>query len=386
MAHQDNEQLERDIFGGSDSELSDEEDFNQRRKQSRRQDDEPAEAAEESSASDSDEYQDERAPSQAKRAKGTRKRRVPAGDGDESRPASKKRKRTKKSAGSPELTEEQLSEMTPEQARQATLDRRINEILKPKKANRPKKRKDEDDLDKFADEEVSKLKDAMNAAAEADEAAIHNKQPAYAKVKLLPEVMNTLRKAALAQSIVDNNLLGVVTRWLEPLPDKSLPSLNIQKEFFPVLKKMEFIDKDILKESKLGPIVIFYTKSKRVPADIRRIAEHLISSWSRPIIKRSASYRDRVVPLAESTTFVPGPGRGAEKLHSIMARAKETDKNRIKKNAVSIPIPEHRSYSVAPRRGVVGGGDSQSVAADGERRRRNADRLRSLARKVAPKT
>ena len=39
---------------------------------------------------------------------------------------------------------------------------------------------------------------------------------------------------------MDNNLLEGVRRWLEPLPDKSLPALDIQKEFFPALKKMEF--------------------------------------------------------------------------------------------------------------------------------------------------
>lgn len=92
-----------------------------------------------------------------------------------------------------------------------------------------------------------------------------------------------------AQSIIDNNLLEGVRRWLEPLPDKSLPALNIQSAFFDILGKM-YIDTNTLKDSQLGRIVLFYTKCKRVTSAIQRQAVALVSVWSRPIVKRSASY------------------------------------------------------------------------------------------------
>lgn len=72
---------------------------------------------------------------------------------------------------------------------------RIDAILKPKKTSRPKKRKkDEDVLDRFADEEVSRLRESMLAAADDDEKANKEKLPATAKLRMLPEVMNVLRK------------------------------------------------------------------------------------------------------------------------------------------------------------------------------------------------
>lgn len=271
-------------------------------------------------------------------------------------------------------------------------------ILKPKKANRQKKRKkdDEEILDRFADEEVSRLREAMLGAAADDEQANRDKLPATNKLKLLPQVMEVLRKYAvtflivssllifrrqsLSQSIVDNNLLEGVRRWLEPLPDRSLPALNIQRDFFPILKRMEFIDSTVLKESGLGRIILFYTKCKRVTTDVQRIANELVSTWSRPIIKRSASYRDRVVPIAEED----GTERTNERLNAILARAKEGEKNRIRKNAVMIPQKNIGTYTVAPRTssGVMKN-NSTSVDTDIVRRKVNAERLRTLSRKMA---
>lgn len=278
---------------------------------------------------------------------------------------------------------------------------KIDEILKNKKTNRPRKKKNNDEvLDSFADDEVARLRETMSNAAEEDIRSNQEKLPATAKLKLLPEAMETLRKcvsllscssiknsnhhprASLAQSMIDNNLLEAVRRWLEPLPDRSLPALNIQREFFNIIKKMEFIDSAVLKESGLGRVVLFYTKCKRVTPDITRIANDLVSIWSRPIIKRSASYRDRIVPVAQDMDV---DMRAGERLNAILARAKEAEKGRVKRNAVMIPQRELGTYTVAPKmNGGVGRG-SISVDVDIERRRKNAERLRSLTRKVSMK-
>jgi Uncharacterized conserved protein len=149
---------------------------------------------------------------------------------------------------------------------------------------------------------------------------------------------------------------------------------------------MEFIDSAVLKESGLGRVVLFYTKCKRVTSDIARIARDLVSIWSRPIIKRSASYRDRIVPTAQDGSEMgDGSGRGGERLNAILARARETEKNRVRKNAVMIPQRELGNYTVAPKMnaGVMRG--NVSVDVDIERRRKNAERLRSLTRKVSMK-
>ncbi|KAF9223761.1 transcription factor iws1 [Gyrodon lividus] len=319
-----------------------------------------------SSGESSDAYEQER----ASKLKRKIKRRTDDADG---RQAQRKRKRK-------QLTEEDLNDLPPEKANKLRLDMQFDAILKPKKASRQKKRKkdEEDVLDRFADEEVSRLREAMLGAAADDEQANREKLPATNKLKLLPQVMEVLRKQSLSQSIMDNNLLEGVRRWLEPLPDRSLPALNIQRDFFPILKRMEFIDSAVLKESGLGRIILFYTKCKRVTADIQRIANDLVSIWSRPIIKRSASYRDRVVPTAQEDNE-----RANERLNAILARAKEGEKNRIRKNAVMIPQRDFGTYTVAPKSNAGVVRNNSTVENDVARRKLNAERLRSLSRKMS---
>ncbi|KAF9801647.1 hypothetical protein IEO21_10072 [Rhodonia placenta] len=267
------------------------------------------------------------------------------------------------------------------------LDMQLEAILKPKRASKPRRKKKDDDdvLDRYADEEVSRLREAMMTAAQDDEQANREKLPATSKLRLLPQVMEVLRKNSLSQSIIDNNLLEGVRKWLEPLPDKSLPALDIQKEFFPILKKMEFIDTPVLKEARLGPVIIFYTKCKRVTPDIARLANDLVSAWSRPIIKRSASYRDRIIPTAHSGDGDSGRP-GGERLNAILARAKESEKNRVRKNAVMIPQRMLGSYTVAPKSNTGNAKNTMSVDVDIERRKKNAERLRTLTRKITTKT
>ncbi|KIK66684.1 hypothetical protein GYMLUDRAFT_37824 [Collybiopsis luxurians FD-317 M1] len=384
-----NDKLARDIFGGSDSELSSDEEEVQDRQLPGGTGAGAGVYDDEGSGGDSeDDYQEDK-PSSSSRKKKSSKSKSRRGEEDEAMGETRKRKRTAKKKKSA-YEDIDLNELPPEQANKIRLDMQIEAILKPKKSSRPKKRKNNDEvLDSFADDEVARLRETMNNAADEDIKAKQEHLPATAKLRFLSEAMETLRKASLAQSIIDNNLLDAVKRWLEPLPDRSLPALNIQRELFAALRKMEFIDSAALKEAQLGPLVLFYTKCQRVTPDVKRMAQELVSTWSRPIIKRSASYRDRVVPVMNHMDVDDGSGSQSqyrpEKLSAIMAKAREEDKHRVRKNAVSIPTASLGTYTVAPRNNAGLQKMNASVDNDIERRRKNAERMRSLTRKVAGK-
>jgi transcription factor SPN1 len=178
--------------------------------------------------------------------------------------------------------------------------------------------------------------------------------------------------------MIDNNLLEAVKRWLEPLPDRSLPALNIQRTLFEALVKMEFIDSSVLRESGLGKIVLFYTKCKRVNPGISRIASTLVEAWSRPIIKRSASFRDMAIPVADNDSVVK-----LDRLNVILAKAKAAEKGLpVRTNAVRIPTAEGRRYTVAPKPNAGFLRHDAAVDLDTERRKRNAERMRALTRKM----
>lgn len=77
----------------------------------------------------------------------------------------------------------------------AQVDARIEAALKAGK-RRTKRRRNtgEDDLELMADEEVSALRTEMIMAADEDEEANRNKQPATSKLRLLTRVVSTLQK------------------------------------------------------------------------------------------------------------------------------------------------------------------------------------------------
>ncbi|CAE6431606.1 unnamed protein product, partial [Rhizoctonia solani] len=292
-------------------------------------------------------------------------------------PKKRRKRREKEREREPSVEADKMQDLTPEERKRLELAQKIDSIVKPNKAGKRKKRKkggDEEEIDLHGDEEVNRLRQAMYTAADRDIEANASKQPAVSKLKMLGEVMDTLQKSSLAQSVLDNNLLEGVRRWLEPLPDKSLPALSIQNAFFEILPKLE-IDTPVLKESGLGKIVLFYTKCKRVTPAIRRIADTLVANWSRPIVKRSASYRDRHVPTTEAEISVR-----TEKLNKLLERAALTNNGRGRKNAVRIPESAIGRYTVAPKSGNAG--VSANVAADVERRKANQERMKRMQRKL----
>lgn len=253
----------------------------------------------------------------------------------------------------------------------AQVNAQIDAALKSGKRRSTRRRAaGEDDLELLADEEVSSLRSEMIVAADEDEEANKFKQPATAKLRLLPRVVSTLQKTHLHQAIVDNNLLEGVKRWLEPLPDRSLPALNIQKQLFRVLENMS-IDTISLKMSGLGRIVVFYSLCKRVETSIRRSADHLIEVWTRPILKRSASYRDRHVTQAE--WFQNSPYNPSSQAAST---ALATDP---KRRHVGIPQAVTTGFQVAPRSHVSGSGndhENQTRIANHQRLNRFRSRLK----------
>nr|XP_019011908.1 transcription factor IWS1 [Kwoniella pini CBS 10737]OCF50689.1 transcription factor IWS1 [Kwoniella pini CBS 10737] len=238
--------------------------------------------------------------------------------------------------------------------RRMALEERIDNIGKKAKITRRKKKGDDEDIvDNYHDEICARLRDRMISAADKDEAANRQKLPGTAKLAMLDEVMGVLRNTTLWQSIVDNGVLEAVKRWLEPLPDRSLPSVGIQKAIFEVLPKMD-LDTTTLKECRLGPIVLFYTKTKRVTPAINRQADALVQAWSRPIIKRPANYRSRQVDTQDEIEMgqmqiAVGLGGGSQQRTKFKRfdTKKALAENANRKGA-RLQIVKDIQYSIAP--------------------------------------
>jgi transcription factor SPN1 len=165
------------------------------------------------------------------------------------------------------------------------------------------------DLEMMGDTEVDNVRSRMAKAAEMDTEARTAGQTAMHKLKMLPEVVALLHRNQFQNQLVDPdiNLLESVRFFLEPLNDGSLPAYNIQRELFAALAKLP-ITKETLVASGIGKVVMFYTRSSRTEALIKRQAEKLLSEWMRPILNRTDDYRQRTIATADyDPTYVLPP-------------------------------------------------------------------------------
>jgi transcription factor SPN1 len=102
----------------------------------------------------------------------------------------------------------------------------------------------------------------MDEAVDEDEELRKQKLPAINKTKLLPQLLNILRKKKLHIVFLDFNLLACLTKWIKPFPDNSLPSINVRTALYKVLAELP-VDRDHLKESGMGKVVMGLWQHKK---------------------------------------------------------------------------------------------------------------------------
>ncbi|GAA5833536.1 hypothetical protein JCM11251_003521 [Rhodosporidiobolus azoricus] len=375
-----------DIFGEEDSDLSELEPSDNEADAAPRRSASPsasrsASPAHERSASpaaapsddeEGDEYQDDALKKMGKIAK---KKRAP---GEEEEDVGERPKKKKKSAPRKKRSEERVEEpeseeeLDPEARRRKDLSKRLTEIIKkPSGKGKKKKQQDEEDLEMLNDEAVAQMRMQMMSACDRDLEENELGRPAVHKLRLLPKVVDIMQKTALAETIVENGMLEAVKRWLEPLPDRSLPALNIQRPLFNLLRTIT-IETSALKSSGLGKIVYFYTKCKRVDPAVARVANQLVSDWMRPILRRSKAFVDRDLSSGFGGASHAAALAASKRLDAAGAGAGEQASRHAR-----IPQALTATFVNAPRSGSGARGEGGSMPGSG-----SGARMREFKKKL----
>lgn len=137
----------------------------------------------------------------------------------------------------------------------------------------------------------------LEVTAEEDADLNRQGKPAINKLKKLPLLTEVLSKKQLQLEFLDHGVLTLLKNWLEPLPDGSLPNINIRTEILKILNDFpidleQYDRREQLKKSGLGKVIMFLSKSDEEINANRKLAKELVDKWSRPIFNKSTRFED----------------------------------------------------------------------------------------------
>ncbi|XP_071701962.1 protein IWS1 homolog 1-like [Rutidosis leptorrhynchoides] len=137
----------------------------------------------------------------------------------------------------------------------------------------------------------------LEVVAELDAELNRKSQPAINKLKKLPLLTEALSKKQLQLEFLDHGVLTLLKIWLEPLPDGSLPNINIRAAILKILSEFpidldQYDRREQLKKSGLGKVIMFLSKSDEETTANRKLAKELVDKWSRPIFNKSTRFED----------------------------------------------------------------------------------------------
>jgi TFIIS helical bundle-like domain len=139
----------------------------------------------------------------------------------------------------------------------------------------------------------------MEVAVEKDVSLNRAGKPAIEKLLMLPRLWAVIHncKSSLQLEFIRCGVLASLGKWLEPLPDGSLPNVQVRNTVLQILLALpiNFEEEVVMQEfkaSELGNTTMFLANLPMETNANRKLAKELVEKWSRGIFGISDKFED----------------------------------------------------------------------------------------------
>ena len=155
---------------------------------------------------------------------------------------------------------------------------------------------------------VTDLLKKMDQACKRDDAAYANGQPALNKLNLLKKVEEIVSVRSLQNTLLDYDVLGIFSEWINIKRDRSLPSHAVRLAVLKTLEKLPCETHHLKRKSEgsntIGQAVVALMKHKQETRENKVLIKKLIEKWSRSVYSKQVDPRNASVIASDDVVAI----------------------------------------------------------------------------------